>query len=106
MGNSVKIAAKLAVGYLLDEIKNDITREPPRASSRPLITSSPIPLCGTRFGFEKFPQACKEVCRALTSAATDEKCRRRIVTVGSTFKESPKKCPCPSYRNGHLTFAR
>jgi len=36
-----KLAAKLAVGYLLDELKNDITRETPASSSRPLITSSP-----------------------------------------------------------------
>src|SRR5207244_7406492 len=36
-----KIAAKLAVGYMLDELKNDITRETPRASSPALITSSP-----------------------------------------------------------------
>jgi carbamoyl-phosphate synthase large subunit len=49
-----KIAAKLAVGYLLDEIKNDITRETP-ASFEPTIdyVVTKIP----RFAFEKFPQA-------------------------------------------------
>src|ERR1041385_4450368 len=49
-----KIAAKLAVGYLLDEIKNDITRETP-ASFEPTIdyVVTKVP----RFAFEKFPQA-------------------------------------------------
>jgi carbamoyl-phosphate synthase large subunit len=49
-----KIAAKLAVGYLLDEIRNDITRETP-ASFEPTIdyVVTKIP----RFAFEKFPQA-------------------------------------------------
>src|SRR6266480_3259345 len=49
-----KIAAKLAVGYLLDEIRNDITRETP-ASFEPSIdyVVTKIP----RFAFEKFPQA-------------------------------------------------
>src|ERR1043166_1799642 len=48
-----KIAAKLAIGYLLDEIKNDITRETP-ASFEPTIdyVVTKIP----RFAFEKFPQ--------------------------------------------------
>src|ERR1700689_3705288 len=49
-----KIAAKLAVGYLLDELRNDITRETP-ASFEPSIdyVLTKIP----RFAFEKFPQA-------------------------------------------------
>src|ERR1043166_685043 len=49
-----KIAAKLAVGYTLDEIRNDITRETP-ASFEPTIdyVVTKIP----RFTFEKFPQA-------------------------------------------------
>src|SRR5205085_9283438 len=49
-----KIAAKLAVGYLLEELKNDITRETP-ASFEPSIdyVVTKIP----RFAFEKFPQA-------------------------------------------------
>ena len=47
-------AAKLALGYLLDELKNDITRETP-ASFEPSIdyVVTKIP----RFAFEKFPQA-------------------------------------------------
>ncbi len=49
-------AAKLAVGYLLDELKNDITRETP-ASFEPSIdyVVTKIP----RFAFEKFPQAAR-----------------------------------------------
>jgi carbamoyl-phosphate synthase large subunit len=46
-----KIAAKLAVGYTLDEITNDITKKTPAASSRPSTTWSKFP----RFAFEKFP---------------------------------------------------
>ena len=50
-----KIAAKLAVGYTLDELRNDITGAPRRRpSSRPSTTwSTKVP----RFTFEKFPQA-------------------------------------------------
>ena len=50
----VILTAKLAVGYLLDELKNDITRETP-ASFEPSIDCvvTKIP----RFAFEKFPQA-------------------------------------------------
>src|SRR5258708_10370381 len=49
-----KIAAKLAVGYTLDEVRNDITRETP-ASFEPTIdyVVTKVP----RFTFEKFPQA-------------------------------------------------
>ena len=49
-----KIAAKLAVGYTLDEIKNDITRETP-ASFEPTIDYCVVKV--PRFTFEKFPQA-------------------------------------------------
>ena len=49
-----KIAAKLAVGYLLDEIRNDITRETP-ASFEPTIDYVVVKV--PRFAFEKFPQA-------------------------------------------------
>src|SRR5207247_7986166 len=48
-----KIAAKLAVGYLLDEIKNDITRETP-ASFEPTIDYCVVQV--PRFTFQKFPQ--------------------------------------------------
>ena len=49
-----KIAAKLAVGYTLDELKNDITRETP-ASFEPTIDYCVVKV--PRFTFEKFPQA-------------------------------------------------
>src|SRR6266513_4547730 len=49
-----KIAAKLAVGYTLDEIKNDITRETP-ACFEPTIDYCVVKV--PRFTFEKFPQA-------------------------------------------------
>src|SRR5260221_3473296 len=49
-----KIAAKLAVGYTLDEIRNDITRETP-ASFEPVIDYCVVKI--PRFTFEKFPQA-------------------------------------------------
>ncbi len=49
-----KIAAKLAVGYTLDELKNDITRETP-ASFEPTIDYCVVKI--PRFTFEKFPQA-------------------------------------------------
>ena len=54
-GSCSNACAKLAVGYLLDEIKNDNTRETP-ASFEPSIdyVVTKIP----RFAFEKFPQAC------------------------------------------------
>ncbi len=59
-----KIAAKLAVGYSLDEIKNDITRETP-ASFEPtidyVVTKFP------RFAFEKFPQADKTLTTQMKS---------------------------------------
>src|SRR5437667_12609362 len=50
-----KIAARLAVGYTLDEIQNDITRETP-ASFEPTIdyVVTKVP----RWAFEKFPGAC------------------------------------------------
>ena len=49
-----KIAAKLAVGYTLDELKNDITRETP-ASFEPTIDY--VVVKWPRFAFEKFPGA-------------------------------------------------
>ena len=62
-----KIAAKLAVGYTLDEIRNDITRETP-ASFEPTIDYCVVKV--PRFTFEKFPQADADADDA------DEKRRR------------------------------
>ena len=77
-----KIAAKLAVGYRLDEIKNDITRETP-ASFEPTIdyVVTKIP----RFAFEKFPQADPTLTTQMKSVG-------EAMAIGRTFKESLQKC--------------
>ena len=77
-----KIAAKLAVGYLLDEIKNDITRVTP-ASFEPTIdyVVTKIP----RFAFEKFPQADPTLTTQMKSVG-------EAMAIGRTFKESLQKC--------------
>jgi carbamoyl-phosphate synthase large subunit len=76
-----KIAAKLAVGYLLDEIRNDITRETP-ASFEPTIdyVVTKIP----RFAFEKFPQADPTLSTQMKSVG-------EAMAIGRTFKESLMK---------------
>jgi carbamoyl-phosphate synthase large subunit len=77
-----KIAAKLAVGYTLDEIPNDITRETP-ASFEPTIdyVVTKIP----RFAFEKFPQADATLTTQMKSVG-------EAMAIGRTFKESLQKC--------------
>src|SRR5690348_4942961 len=77
-----KIAAKLAVGYLLDELKNDITRETP-ASFEPTIdyVVTKVP----RFAFEKFPQADPTLNTQMKSVG-------EAMAIGRTFKESLQKC--------------
>ncbi|MEE8135846.1 MAG: carbamoyl-phosphate synthase large subunit, partial [Thermodesulfobacteriota bacterium] len=76
-----KIAAKLAVGYTLDEISNDITRYTP-ASFEPTIdyVVTKIP----RFTFEKFPQTDH-------SLTTQMKSIGEVMAIGRTFKESLQK---------------
>jgi carbamoyl-phosphate synthase large subunit len=76
-----KIAAKLAVGYLLDEIRNDITRETP-ASFEPTIdyVVTKVP----RFAFEKFPQADPTLTTQMKSVG-------EAMAIGRTFKESLQK---------------
>src|SRR5689334_5125265 len=76
-----KIAAKLAIGYLLDEIKNDITRETP-ASFEPTIdyVVTKIP----RFAFEKFPNADPTLNTQMKSVG-------EAMAIGRTFKESLQK---------------
>jgi carbamoyl-phosphate synthase large subunit len=76
-----KIAAKLAVGFTLDEIRNDITRETP-ASFEPTIdyVVTKIP----RFTFEKFPQT-EDVL------GTQMKSVGEVMAIGRTFKESLQK---------------
>ena len=88
-----KIAAKLAVGYTLDEIRNDITRVTP-ASFEPSIdyVVTKIP----RFTFEKFPG----VDNALT---TQMKSVGEVMAIGRTFKESLQKA-VRSLEIGHAGF--
>ncbi len=76
-----KIAAKLAVGYTLDEIPNDITRETP-ACFEPTIdyVVTKIP----RFTFEKFPQADATLTTQMKSVG-------EVMAIGRTFKESLQK---------------
>ena len=77
-----KIAAKLAVGYTLDELRNDITRLTP-ASFEPTIdyVVTKIP----RFTFEKFPGANTMLTSAMKSVG-------EAMAIGRTFKESFQKC--------------
>src|SRR5579871_1651928 len=76
-----KIAAKLAVGYTLDEIPNDITRETP-ACFEPTIdyVVTKIP----RYTFEKFPQAEDRLGPQMKSVG-------EAMAIGRTFKESLQK---------------
>ncbi len=76
-----KIAAKLAVGYSLDEIPNDITRETP-ASFEPTIdyVVTKIP----RFTFEKFPSTPDQLDTQMRSVG-------ETMSIGRTFKESLQK---------------
>jgi carbamoyl-phosphate synthase large subunit len=73
-----KIATKLAIGYTLDEIKNDITRETPACfepSIDYVVTKVP------RFAFEKFPGADTELGPQMKSVG-------EVMAIGRTFKES------------------
>ncbi|MBS1125799.1 MAG: carbamoyl-phosphate synthase large subunit, partial [Nitrospirae bacterium] len=76
-----KFAAKLAVGYTLDEILNDITKATP-ASFEPtidyVVTKFP------RFAFEKFPQADATLTTQMKSVG-------EAMSIGRTFKESLQK---------------
>jgi len=76
-----KIAARLAVGYTLDEIPNDITRETP-ASFEPTIdyVVTKIP----RFAFEKFPSAPDALDTQMRSVG-------ETMAIGRTFQESLQK---------------
>jgi len=76
-----KIAAKLAVGYRLHELPNDITRET-RACFEPTIdyVVTKIP----RFAFEKFPEA-------ISTLTTQMKSVGETMAIGRTFKESLQK---------------
>ena len=76
-----KIAAKLAVGYTLDEITNDITKATP-ASFEPAIDYVVVKY--PRFAFEKFPQADETLTTQMKSVG-------EAMAIGRTFKESLQK---------------
>ncbi len=73
-----KIAAKLALGYRLDEIKNDITRTTP-ASFEPTIDYVVVKV--PRWAFEKFPQADRTLTTQMKSVG-------EAMAIGRTFKEA------------------
>ncbi|RTZ92179.1 MAG: carbamoyl phosphate synthase large subunit [Deltaproteobacteria bacterium] len=76
-----KFAAKLAVGYTLDEIPNDITRETP-ASFEPTIDYCVVKI--PRFTFEKFPGAEETLGISMKSVG-------ETMAIGRTFKEALQK---------------
>jgi carbamoyl-phosphate synthase large subunit len=76
-----KIAAKLAVGYTLDEIQNDITRETP-ASFEPTIDYCVVKI--PRWTFEKFPQTQDLLDTQMKSVG-------ETMAIGRTFKEAFQK---------------
>lgn len=76
-----KMAAKLAVGYTLDEIPNDITQKTP-ASFEPTIDYCVVKI--PRFAFEKFPGAD-------TTLGTQMKSVGEVMAIGRTFKEAFQK---------------
>ena len=73
-----KIAAKLAVGYTLDELPNDITLDTP-ASFEPTLDYVVVKI--PRFTFEKFPQTKPELGTQMKSVG-------EVMSIGSTFKEA------------------
>jgi len=77
-----KIAAKLAVGFTLDELRNEITSGATPASFEPSIdyVVTKIP----RFAFEKFPQADSRLTTQMKSVG-------EVMAIGRTFQESFQK---------------
>ncbi len=76
-----KIAAKLAVGYTLDELRNDITRETP-ASFEPTLDYCVVKI--PRWAFEKFPEADQTLTTQMKSVG-------EVMAIGRTFKEALQK---------------
>ena len=76
-----KIAAKLAVGYTMDELRNDITRETP-ASFEPTIDYVVVKV--PRWAFEKFPEADPRLGTQMKSVG-------EVMAIGRTFKEALQK---------------
>jgi carbamoyl-phosphate synthase large subunit len=76
-----KIAAKLAVGYSLDELKNDITRTTP-SSFEPAIDYAVVKI--PRFNFEKFPHADQTLTTSMKSVG-------EVMSIGRTFGQALQK---------------
>jgi carbamoyl-phosphate synthase large subunit len=76
-----KIAAKLAVGYTLDELRNDITRETP-ACFEPVLDYCVVKF--PRWAFEKFPEADPTLTTQMKSVG-------EVMAIGRTFKEALQK---------------
>jgi len=76
-----KIAAKLAVGYRLDELGNDITRQTP-ASFEPVLDYCVVKF--PRWAFEKFPEADRTLTTQMKSVG-------EVMAIGRTFKEALQK---------------
>ncbi len=76
-----KVAAKLAIGYTLDELKNDITRDTP-ASFEPTIDYVVVKL--PKFNFEKFPKSPRTLGTMMRSVG-------EVMAIGRTFRESYQK---------------
>ncbi|SHK54695.1 carbamoyl-phosphate synthase large subunit [Thermocrinis minervae] len=76
-----KVAAKLAVGYTLDELKNDITKHTP-ASFEPSIDYVVVKI--PRFDFMKFPEADRTLTTMMKSVG-------EVMAIGRTFKEALQK---------------
>ncbi len=76
-----KIAAKLAVGYTLDELPNDITKET-KAAFEPTIDYVVVKI--PRFTFEKFPECKDEITTSMRSVG-------ETMAIGRTFKEALQK---------------
>ena len=77
-----KVASKLAIGYTLDELRNDITNKMTPVSFEPTIdyVVTKIP----RFAFEKFPQANDRLTTQMKSVG-------EVMAIGRTFQESFQK---------------
>ncbi|HEY0883027.1 MAG TPA: carbamoyl-phosphate synthase large subunit, partial [Archangium sp.] len=73
-----KVAAKLAIGYSLDELKNDITRDTP-ASFEPTIDYVVVKV--PKFNFEKFPKSPRTLGTMMRSVG-------EVMAIGRTFREA------------------
>ncbi len=73
-----KVAAKLALGYTLDELRNDITRDTP-ASFEPTLDYVVVKV--PRFNFEKFPHADRTLTTSMRAVG-------EVMAIGRTFREA------------------